>query len=297
MKTTIIRILTSLLPLKWLRKIYILYSGLVFRVKYGDPLFPRIITIEINSHCNRTCSYCPNVIYPQAPKLIKEEVIAKIISRLKEIDYCGTVDFIFFSEPTLNKHLAEYVRRVRQACPKAVTRICTNGDLLTKEKVQSLVDAGLHRIYAMRHNPTPEGWVENMQTLSAQFPGTFILMDIDEVERVEGLHDFNGLLEVKKHRGRTMVDGIARCQVHQHVAQITIDGDWDLCCVDYAKTHQFGSLMERGILEIWNDPKFASARALLRSGKPAFKVCQTCTCLVHREPTDRIRPDFVPRPA
>jgi len=293
MKKFIIKLLTAILPLKWLRKLYIGYAAVIFQIKYGDWKFPRIISIEISTHCNRTCSYCPNVVKPQAARLIKEEIIDKIIKRIGEINYHGVVDFIFFSEPTLNPKLAEYVKRVKEAAPKSIPRICTNGDLLTYEKTKALVEAGLDRIYVMRHNPTPKGWKDRLDMLSAQFPGIFILMDIDEVERVEGLHDFNGLIEVKKHRGRHIVDGKARCQVHRHVAQFTVDGDWNLCCVDYGKTFQFGSLLRNGILEIWNDPNFVQIRQTLEAGIPATPYCKKCTCLVERG--DYKDPEFVPR--
>lgn len=294
MKKKLIRLLTKLLPLKILRGIYIGYSSVTAFLKYGDSKFPRIISIEISTHCNRACTYCPNIAYPQQPRLIKEEVISKIISRLGEIKYSGVVDFIFFSEPTLHPKLADYVARVRQVVPNAIPRICTNGDLLTYDLVKKLSDAGLDRIYPMRHNPTPDGWVENITTLSAQFPGLFQIMDIDDVEREEGLNDFNGLLEVKKHRGRKIIGGKARCQVHRHVAQLTVDGDWNLCCIDYAKTRSFGSLISRSMMDIWRDPEFVKARAMLESGKPITKTCVTCTCLVERKPEHR-RPDFVPR--
>ena len=294
MKRAIIKILNRSLPYKLVRKLYIAYSETWSWIRYGDAKFPRIISIEINSLCNRTCSYCPNVIYPQSARLIKEDVISKLIERVGELRWHGVVDFIFFSEPMLNRKLAEYVRRVKIAAPNCIPRICTNGDLLTSDNVRELIDSGMDRIYIMRHNPTPEGWRERIAELCEQFPGNLVLMDIDKVEAEEGLHDFNGLLEVKKHRGRYIVDGRARCQVHRHVCQITIDGDWDLCCVDYAKTHQFGSLLTNSFMEIWRDPKFARARETLEDGTPAYKVCQTCTCLVERKPEHQ-RSDFVPR--
>jgi MoaA/NifB/PqqE/SkfB family radical SAM enzyme len=294
MKRLLIKLLTASLPLKLLRKIYIYFSFITSWWKYGDYKFPRIISIEINTHCNRACSYCPNIIYPQSPKLIKKEVMAKLADRLGDINYSGVVDFIFFSEPMLNRSLPEYVKMVKKAAPKSIPRICTNGDLLTHDNVQELISSGLERIYAMRHNPTPIGWREKMSRLKAAFPGNIIVMDIDEVERVEGLHDFNGLLEVKKHRGRNIVKGTARCQVHRHVMQITIDGDWDLCCVDYAKTYKFGSLLERSIMDIWKDPAFVAVRKTLEAGEPATEVCKTCTCLVVRKP-EHTRVDFVPR--
>ncbi len=295
MHNTLVRFLTAVVPLKLLRLMFRVYSRTVFWIKYRDSKFPRIVSIEISSHCNRTCAYCPNARYPYAPKLIDPAVMQKVIDRLGEIRYSGVVDFIFFNEPMLNNRLAEYVREVKRQCPGSFTRICTNGDILTRDRVQKLVDAGLERIYVMRHNPTPDGWASNIMELSKLFPGIFVRMDIDEVEGREGLHDFNGLVEVKKHRGRAIVKGKARCQVHRHVAQITIDGDWNLCCVDYAKTLSFGSLIKHSMLDIWRSEEFTTARRHLENGVAVTKTCSTCTCLVERQPTWK-RPDYVVRP-
>lgn len=219
------------MPIKPLRNVYIFWHKCTSWWWYGDYKFPRIINIEVATHCNRSCTYCPNIVHPEKARLIKEEVLDKVLFRLKELKWKGIVDFIFFNEPTLHPNLAGIVKRVKEAAPYSIPRISTNGDMLTTERIKSYVDAGMDRIYVMRHNPTPAGWVEKMARLKKEFPGVVQLMDIDEQEKVHGLHDFNGLVEVKNHRPREIVDGRARCKVHRHVCQITVDGEWDLCCV------------------------------------------------------------------
>jgi radical SAM family protein/iron-sulfur cluster protein len=293
-KRGIIHLLTAIMPIGPLRKVYILWHKLTSWWWYGDYKFPRIINIEVATHCNRSCTYCPNIVHPEKARLIKEDVLNTILYRLKELRWKGVVDFIFFNEPTLHPDLAGIVRKVKESAPYCIPRISTNGDMLTSARIQSYVDAGMDRIYVMRHNPTPDGWVQKMTRLKHEFPGVVQLMDIDELEQTQGLHDFNGLVEVKKHRPRFIVDGRARCQVHRHVCQITVDGEWDLCCVDYARTHKFGSLMHHSFLEIWNDPKFKRIRDGLEDGRPMTKTCSTCTCLVERKPEHQ-RKDFMPR--
>ena len=41
---------------------YRLYSRINNFIKYRDPYFFRNVSIEISTNCNRTCSYCPNVL-------------------------------------------------------------------------------------------------------------------------------------------------------------------------------------------------------------------------------------------
>jgi len=278
----IVRALTKLLPLQALRNLYRHYFTVMAWLRYGDKEFPRIVSIEINTHCNRACSYCPNSVLPQPSKLIKHEVFLAIVARLRAIKYNGVVDFIFFSEPTLHPRLAEYIAHVKKEVPWCVTRICTNGDLLTHEKVAVLKGSGLDRIYAMRHNPTPADWVPRMQELSASFPGLFILMDIDQVREEQGLEDFQGLLDVGKPRFARHRDGHAFCNVHSHVAQIAVNGDWQLCCIDYDKSHKFGNLVEEDFLSIWRKQNFSRMRDSLLGGKPILPKCKNCSCF--REP-------------
>lgn len=277
LRRNLVRSLTNVVEFSALRKLYACWMAWTNYLKYGDPEFPRMISIEINSHCNRACSYCPNAVAPQTARLIKEDVFKYIVHRIAEIDYSGVIDFIFFSEPTLHPKLEEYIRYVKSQVPKCIPRICTNGDLLTTAKVRALENAGLDRIYVMRHVPTPEGWVNRIRTLDEEFPGLFVRMDIEELEKTQGLNHYGGVVQVKKVMGgERNLDGSPSCRVHTHVAQITIDGDWNLCCTDFGKTFQFGSLLERSIMEIWNDHKFVAMRSSLRSGNPVLEVCKTC---------------------
>jgi sulfatase maturation enzyme AslB (radical SAM superfamily) len=284
MKRLAVRALTTVLPRDTLRKLYSRYIAQVFKFKYGDPTFPRIFSIEINSHCNRACTYCPNFVVPQKPQLMPKETFDKIVERLRDIKYSGVVDFIFFSEPTLHPQLAERIAQVREQVPWCSTRICTNGDLLTEEKVEKLVSNGLDRIYVMRHNPTPAGWVERIKALSRKYLGIFVLMDIDILESTNGLHDFEGLVKVKKLRGRQMKNGKPFCDVHTHVAQIGINGDWLLCCVDYGRTTKFGNLLQEDIISIWKKPGFSKIRRDLLNGVAKLPKCQECPCI--REPRE-----------
>jgi MoaA/NifB/PqqE/SkfB family radical SAM enzyme len=112
-------------------------------------------------------------------------------------------------------------------------------------------------------------------------------MDIDQVEKETGLHDFEGLVKVKNIRGRQMKDGHPFCDVHTHVAQIGVNGDWLLCCVDYARTLSFGNLVNKPIMDIWNDPFFVRMRKELRMGHARIHKCQECPCIKSHEP---IRP-------
>ena len=279
-KIAIARALTAVVPMRPLRHIYRLYATAVSMAKYGDALFPRILTMEVNTHCNRHCFYCPNDWAPSQPKFMEDATLKAIVGRMAEINWSGITDFIFFSEPLMHPFLEDIVAFVHAAVPGSLLRISTNGDLLTHSRVEKLVKAGLSRIYAMRHIPHKDGWDENVASIARAFPGLVQARHIEELEANDGLEDFGGMVKnVKKLRVQQKKNGKPVCRVHNHIMQIGINGDWLLCCVDWRRSMSFGNLKEKSIMEIWKDEKFVRVRNLLRNGTPVCKACQGCACL------------------
>lgn len=103
------------------------------------------VTIEPNSRCNRKCWFCPNSVIDRNSNNIpmKKEIFEKIIYELKEIDYNGMVSYSFYNEPLLDEGLEEKIAFVKEHLPKCMQLVSTNGDYLTPERLQSLIDAGL----------------------------------------------------------------------------------------------------------------------------------------------------------
>ena len=103
------------------------------------------VTIEPNSKCNRQCWFCPNSVIDRHSKNVpmKKEIFEKIIYELKEIDYNGMVSYSFYNEPLLDEGLEEKIAFVKKHLPRCMQLVSTNGDYLTKDRMQSLINAGL----------------------------------------------------------------------------------------------------------------------------------------------------------
>lgn len=270
LRTKAVLLVTKYLPFAFVRQLYEFWSKCVTLVKYGEWYFPRIMIVEVSTHCNRSCAYCPNNHAPKAKELIKEEVLSKIISRLKDIKWSGVVDFIFFNEPLLHPSLADIVRRVKLACPKSMPRVSTNGDALKEKLMVDLIDAGIVRFYVMQHLPHRPGWMENIQYLMKKYPGYIVLMDIEQVEATTGLHTFGGLFQVRK------AIEFKTCHIHELNMQIDVYGKVLLCCTDWERSEPMGDLLKEGILEVYKKPKFRAIRDNIRKGKPLTKLCKEC---------------------
>lgn len=103
------------------------------------------VSIEVNSACNRKCWFCPNSILDRHSENNKMsiELFGKIIKELKEIDYSEIITYSFYNEPLLDKDLETKIQYVKSNLPLCKQLISTNGDYLSANRLQSLVDAGL----------------------------------------------------------------------------------------------------------------------------------------------------------
>ena len=226
------------------------------------------VELEVNSRCNRKCSYCPVSImpFPQVPRLIQERVLSAFIERLKEIDFDGRISFHFYNEPLIHKDLEGIVRRVLRAVPKCRPVLFTNGDLLTQQRYDSLVDAGLQMIVITSHSgkshpPRPKQIV--------QFSHDLVLTN-----RGGKMEDLPRATEW---------DFSQRCYAPSEMLIVTITGEVVLCYEDADRSHVMGNICDQSIIEIWNSKNYSRVRAELEAGnrKGACEMCMHCTNRAH----------------
>jgi MoaA/NifB/PqqE/SkfB family radical SAM enzyme len=106
------------------------------------------VNIEVNSYCNRRCWFCGNSAIDRHSSNIpmSDDLFKKIIDELTEIDYCGVICYAIYNEPLTCETLEEKIRYVKNKLPNCAQLVNTNGDYLTKEKLESLSSAGLDNI-------------------------------------------------------------------------------------------------------------------------------------------------------
>src|ERR1700730_14562092 len=66
--------------------------------RYGvDSCFMfRAVELEVNSMCNRKCSYCPNVSDKRPLDYMEESLFEKVIQELAAIDFDGRISYHFY---------------------------------------------------------------------------------------------------------------------------------------------------------------------------------------------------------
>ena len=114
----------------------------------------KLITIdfEVTNRCNADCHFCPRDKTPHQG-LMEPDVFEQTLARAIEfrdgpaaragvevrVSLCG------LGEPLLNKHLPDYVRRVKEA--GFFCAMSSNGALLDEKRAKILLDAGLDAVH------------------------------------------------------------------------------------------------------------------------------------------------------
>ena len=124
--------------------------------KYRVLGYPYVALIEVGSYCNLRCPTCPtpgDKIH-RKKELMSFENFKKVIDSLKDSIHIALL--YFSNEPLLNPDIARMTAYAHQK--NLYTEISTNAVLLTKEKTQELLAAGLDKIILDFDGTTKESY-------------------------------------------------------------------------------------------------------------------------------------------
>lgn len=125
----------------------ILKSGMrIARRRAGG--YPQSITVESSSLCNLNCPFCVrrdvNLDEYRAKRFLSLEEFERLVD---DVDgFCHAIQFSCYGEPLLNSALESMVRYASNR--RIFTTLFTNATLMTPERSEALVDAGLTRVMA-----------------------------------------------------------------------------------------------------------------------------------------------------
>ncbi len=114
-----------------------------------------IINLELSYLCNRKCDYCPvsNSSRQDEQKMMGHELLGKICRELSEIRYENRISLNLYSEPLLDNELENKILIIRDRLPWAHIGFNSNGDKLTKKRLQNLSNSGCNYICVTLHPP------------------------------------------------------------------------------------------------------------------------------------------------
>tara|TARA_A100001388_G_C28761978_1_gene498350 strand:+ start:472 stop:1257 length:786 start_codon:yes stop_codon:yes gene_type:complete len=234
------------------------------------------IEVETISFCNRKCSYCPNVTVDRfdinSSVLMKDELLEKIFVQLKSINFKGIFSPHMYGEPLLDPRIVNIIGNISKI--GAIPKIVTNGDYLTIELLDKLIDAGLKILYISKHSyilssrarETIEYITRNKLDLNLKVLDFYTDFKKDK----EMFGNRGGNLDIQIKKKPPIMCGYVLYPV------IDVNGSMVLCCQDFNSDYQLGNISERHIIDIWNDPMNIAMRRNIFLGKFDLSICKQC---------------------
>ena len=254
--------------LKWFRYF------IKFLVRYGHWDFFSDFNIEINTSCNRRCSYCPNSVFERGliknEKLMDEAVYHKLIDELATLRFRGRISPQLYGEPLLDHRLVNLMSYTRRKLPKAHIVLISNGDALTIDLFHRLIASGVDKFSITQHGKTMSA---NMGALFDHLRNNRKLLKKIRYNRFEAdtpLYNRGGLIKPEQ------VNTIPRCSDPGNPVAIDYAGNVILCCHDYLSSVVFGNITNEKFLDIWFSPRYRALRKQLRNGVYRLPICRKC---------------------
>lgn len=238
--------------------------------QYGyDSLFVNL-AIETNSFCNRGCDFCPVGHARRPVRQMSEEMFDGIMSQLVWLNYVGNVCLHWYNEPLADKRITAWVAKARAACPQSFIYFASNGDLLTAEKLQALIDAGLDLIRVSQYDGV---MMPNIQEILKQ-PKLARHMHASVKTGPDLWNNRGGSLPQLTVLQEPMKD---RCIRPDEQLVIDANGHVPLCVNDYFGSYRIGNVTDTSLVDLWNHPRLQQAREHLRQAdRTKIEVCRAC---------------------
>jgi len=226
------------------------------------------VHLEINTDCNRACSYCSVSVFPKAQKFMDTAVYKKVIDELADTNYRGRISPNLSSEPTIHPGLPElmaYARKVENA--RLV--LYTNGDFLNRRRFNVLKESGVDEFIITQHGQNAPGPLKELMDGLTDDERKMVTY-----QTLAGVHLFNrGIPGLISPERRTVPNP---CFVADYELTVLADGDVAQCGNDFRGEHVFGNVKDRLIMDIWNDSDYEAFRSEVRRGQFEHDVCQRC---------------------
>jgi len=196
-----------------------------------------------------------------------DEVFHATIRNLKGIKYTGAVTYQFYGEPLLDSRLVDFVKYTRENLPSAMfVKVISNGDYLTEDLFERLIEAGMAEISITIHDRNPARRMERLQPLIDKHPSN---IRVTSIHGHKSLSNRGGAVEIEGETAKK------RCMFPRN-AIVDFEGNVLLCCNDYFHANRFGNVVDESILTIWKKKDFRALRKAAKKGKPELQLCEDC---------------------
>lgn len=284
-------------------------------LQFVPPRFPAHVQVQTIGGCNASCVMCAmsSTEIRQAQKgKMSLELFTKIISECASFEDCQEIALYLQNEPLLDAQLAQKLRLTKELSDgRLTTRIVTNGNLLTPERIDELLDAGIDIISVSLNAFTAETYAQVMpglefaQTLSnveclLDKASARIFITLTFMTTATNEHEIEKAIAYWSERGvmcgaygigtmsGTVPDFSAvraksaprragkECYLPLQTTAIVNNGDMLLCCTDWARRSVCGNVSTQSIYEIWHSEDLSALRRQAIFNKFEHPICKKC---------------------
>lgn len=258
---------------------------------------PHEVSIETQSICNASCTFCPYPTLERIGDKMADETIYRLIDEMSEWKKPFFFSPFKVSDPLLDKRLYKILKYFNEKCPESATRIFTNGSALTHKKMEELNDIDRVELWISLNEHRRDkykplmgldydkvvGNIDALHDSDFRHPVYVLGVGVDN-EFVYFVHfrwpDFmpvrlkkDGWLGFTEARDKEVPDRDCR---RWYELSIMSSGVVSLCCMDGEGKFPIGNIHENTMLEIYNSPQWKERRENNWSRKQVYP-CSTCT--------------------
>lgn len=242
--------------------------------KYPYPLFDKI-SIESNSFCNRSCSFCTRTNDNREKARMPDELIYKVLYELAEIEYKGLISFHFYNEVFTDKRIFSLFEKCQEL--GLYNYLVTNGDYLTADIVEKLSKYNIKEFALSIYDfKTDEEFQTKCNNINKElkleaYPWEYYI--------IKGGENFGNRAGYVQHKEETLTLPIsAACSKIEKKIDIRYDGTVVICCLDYYGVHTIGDIRNENIIDIWyGEIRQKQIRDLRKGLRSCYELCSKCS--------------------
>ncbi len=266
--------------------------------------------VELDARCNLQCIMCPNKELQKTQKGTMEwDTFAKIVTEAGH--FIHEMALHHRGESLLHPQAIKFITHAAQHIP--ITKLHTNGTLLTEEIIDGLLASGLNRISFSFDGFEKEGYekirigadfnkvVSNIKNLlqkrrKLQQKEPAVAIEVIQLEESQ-LQSDNKKSFIREFRSLGLDDLIikqphnwaghlpttikkrkyAPCTFLWNAMLVLWNGDVVPCAQDFFALNIVGNIKEKSLQEIWNDQPMRKLRQALATKKPGeYPACKDC---------------------
>jgi len=274
-------------------------------------LFPTKVNFDICTFCNHKCTFCSNA----DERTLKESVsYSDFISVMDNITKYVAIDELGLSakgEVLLNKDIIKIVRATKERYNVRYLYISTNGAILSKELASDLLQAGLDSIkfsingydeasYKAVHlkddfSKVVKNFNDLLELKKTKYPHTKILIssiinrgkkELEEsfksyfssnYELINAILKYDITYTPKFKDFKVAMAKLKPCPLVFNEIYIDSDCRLGLCCKDYFKEFDYGSLLKHDFKELYLGAQMSSIRTMHQTMEfPENHFCKNC---------------------